>query len=149
MIGVDAWANTAMIFNSEACTVPCKTAKRTTNRYLQVINSLLIFDAMQTYVVIVAGGAGKRMGSVLPKQFLLLKNKPVLYYTIDAFLKKALPDCKVIVVLPEEHLELGKEIIDGFFDEQRIQLTVGGEHVSHSVLNGIEADRRRVDHFCA
>lgn len=92
---------------------------------------------MQTYVVIVAGGAGKRMGSVLPKQFLLLKNKPVLYYTIDAFLK-ALPDCKVIVVLPEEHLELGKEIIDGFFDAQRIQLTVGGETRFHSVQNGLK-----------
>ena len=92
---------------------------------------------MQTYVVIVAGGAGKRMGSVLPKQFLLLKNKPVLYYTINAFLK-ALPECKVIVVLPEEHLELGKEIVDGFFDAQRIQLTVGGETRFHSVQNGLK-----------
>ena len=92
---------------------------------------------MQTYVVIVAGGSGKRMGSVLPKQFLLLKNKPVLYYTINAFLT-ALPQSKVIVVLPEEHLELGKEIIDGFFDEERIQLTVGGETRFHSVQNGLK-----------
>lgn len=92
---------------------------------------------MQTYVVIVAGGSGKRMGSVLPKQFLLLKNKPVLYYTINAFLT-ALPDSKVIVVLSEEHLELGKEIIDGFFDEERIQLTVGGETRFHSVQNGLK-----------
>ncbi len=92
---------------------------------------------MQTYVVIVAGGAGKRMGSLLPKQFLLLKNKPVLYYTIGVFLK-ALPLCKVIVVLPEENLELGKEIIDGFFDAQRIQLTVGGETRFHSVQNGLK-----------
>jgi 2-C-methyl-D-erythritol 4-phosphate cytidylyltransferase len=92
---------------------------------------------MQTYVVIVAGGSGKRMGTVLPKQFLLLKNKPVLYYTIDTFLK-ALPDCKVIIVLPEEHLELGKEIVDGFFDAQRIQLTAGGETRFHSVQNGLK-----------
>ena len=55
---------------------------------------------MKTYAVIVAGGAGKRMGSALPKQFLLLKNKPVLYYTIDAFLK-AVPGIHVIIVLPE------------------------------------------------
>ena len=92
---------------------------------------------MQTYVVIVAGGAGKRMGSVLPKQFLLLKNKPVLYYTIHAFLN-ALPECKVIIVLPQDHLELGKEIVDGFFDAQRIQLTVGGETRFHSVQNGLK-----------
>lgn len=92
---------------------------------------------MKTYAVIVAGGAGKRMGSALPKQFLLLKNKPVLYYTIDAFLK-AVPAIHVIIVLPEEHLELGKEIVDGFFDEQQIQLTVGGETRFHSVQNGLK-----------
>ena len=92
---------------------------------------------MNTYAVIVAGGAGKRMGSALPKQFLLLKNKPVLYYTIDAFLK-AVPGIHVIIVLPEEHLELGKEIVDGFFDEQQIQLTVGGETRFHSVQNGLK-----------
>lgn len=92
---------------------------------------------MNTYAVIVAGGAGKRMGSALPKQFLLLKNKPVLYYTIDAFLK-AVPDIHVIIVLPEEHLELGKEIVDGFFDEQQIRLTVGGETRFHSVQNGLK-----------
>lgn len=92
---------------------------------------------MKTYAVIVAGGTGKRMGSTLPKQFLLLKNKPVLYYTIDAFLK-AIPGIYVIVVLPEEHLELGKEIVDGFFDEQQIQLTVGGETRFHSVQNGLK-----------
>lgn len=92
---------------------------------------------MQTYAVIVAGGSGKRMGSVLPKQFLLLKNKPVLYYTIESFLK-AIPGIKIIVVLPEEHLELGKEIIDGYFDEQQIQLTVGGETRFHSVQNGLK-----------
>ncbi len=92
---------------------------------------------MQTYAVIVAGGAGKRMGSVLPKQFLLLKNKPVLYYTINAFLQ-AVPGIHVIIVLPEDHLELGKEIVDGFFDEQQIQLTVGGETRFHSVQNGLK-----------
>jgi 2-C-methyl-D-erythritol 4-phosphate cytidylyltransferase len=92
---------------------------------------------MKTYAVIVAGGAGMRMGSALPKQFLLLKNKPVLYYTINAFLK-AVPGIYVIVVLPEDHLELGKEIVDGFFDQQQIQLAVGGETRFHSVQNGLK-----------
>jgi len=78
-----------------------------------------------------------RMGSALPKQFLLLKNKPVLYYTINAFLK-AVPGIYVIVVLPEDHLELGKEIVDGFFDQQQIQLAVGGETRFHSVQNGLK-----------
>ncbi|MEO7047200.1 MAG: 2-C-methyl-D-erythritol 4-phosphate cytidylyltransferase, partial [Ferruginibacter sp.] len=37
---------------------------------------------MKKFVVIVAGGSGTRMGSSVPKQFLLLKGKPVLYYSI-------------------------------------------------------------------
>jgi 2-C-methyl-D-erythritol 4-phosphate cytidylyltransferase len=91
---------------------------------------------MQKYAVIVAGGSGKRMGTVLPKQFLLLKGKPVLYYTIRAFLD-SFPDIHIILVLPQEHLELGKEIIDGFFDAQHIQLTQGGETRFHSVAKGL------------
>ena len=45
---------------------------------------------MKKYAVIVAGGSGSRMNSNLPKQFLLLNGKPVLYYTIDTFLKEHL-----------------------------------------------------------
>lgn len=92
---------------------------------------------MQTYAVIVAGGSGKRMGTEIPKQFLLLKGKPVLYYTIDAFLK-AVAGIKIILVLPEEHVELGKEIVDGYFDAQQIQIAKGGETRFHSVSNGLK-----------
>ena len=42
---------------------------------------------MKKYAVIVAGGSGLRMGTTLPKQFLLIHNKPVLWYTIHTFLK--------------------------------------------------------------
>ena len=62
---------------------------------------------MKKFVVIVAGGSGTRMDSTVPKQFLLLKGKPVLYYTIDAFLK-AYHDIQVIVVLPEVHFSTGR-----------------------------------------
>ena len=33
------------------------------------------------YIVIVAGGKGQRMGSELPKQFLLIGGKPILMHT--------------------------------------------------------------------
>jgi len=42
---------------------------------------------MKKYAIIVAGGSGTRMGSATPKQFLLLGDKPVLYYTIKTFLE--------------------------------------------------------------
>ena len=40
---------------------------------------------MERSAIIVAGGLGKRMGASIPKQFLLLKGKPLLCYSIDAF----------------------------------------------------------------
>ncbi len=91
---------------------------------------------MNKYAVIVAGGIGKRMNSDLPKQFMLLLGKPVLYYTLRAFLE-AFPDLIVILVLPEEHIEKGKEIVDAYFDASRVQFTVGGETRFHSVRNGV------------
>lgn len=89
-----------------------------------------------TYAIIVAGGAGLRMGAATPKQFLMLDGKPLLYHTIQAFFN-AIPNIEVILVLPEAFLELGKEIIDGFFPQHNIQLTVGGETRFHSVQNGL------------
>ena len=92
---------------------------------------------MKKFVVIVAGGSGTRMDSTVPKQFLLLKGKPVLYYTIDAFLK-AYHDIQVIVVLPEVHFSTGRKIIETFFDHSNIRLATGGQTRFHSVLNGLK-----------
>ncbi len=91
---------------------------------------------MNKYAVIVAGGSGTRMNSALPKQFLLLKGRPVLYYTLDSFLR-AYPDLQIILVLPEEHIAAGKEIIDAWFDASRIRITAGGRTRFHSVQNGL------------
>lgn len=91
---------------------------------------------MNKYAVIVAGGIGKRMNSDLPKQFMLLLGKPVLYYTLRSFLE-AFTDLKIILVLPEEHIEKGREIVDAYFDPSRVIFTVGGETRFHSVRNGV------------
>src|SRR6478672_8150519 len=92
---------------------------------------------MCKYAVIVAGGFGRRMGNNTPKQFLLLQDKPVLYYTLKTFLE-AYDDLQVILVLPEEYTEMGREIIDAYFDYRRIQITAGGETRFHSVQNGLQ-----------
>ena len=92
---------------------------------------------MKKYAVIVAGGSGSRMNSNIPKQFLLIKNKPLLFYTIDVFLK-TYDDLQVILVLPEEHLSKGQEIVDAFFDTSRISICPGGRTRFHSVKNGLQ-----------
>ncbi len=92
---------------------------------------------MDKFAVIVAGGLGIRMGDIVPKQFKLLNGKPVLFYTINSFLK-SFDDLRIILVLPEEYVSAGQEIIDAFFDYSRISITTGGRTRFHSVQNGLQ-----------
>jgi 2-C-methyl-D-erythritol 4-phosphate cytidylyltransferase len=91
---------------------------------------------MNKYAVIVAGGTGTRMGGDIPKQFMLLKEKPVLYYTIKTFLD-AYDSLRVILVLPADHVDTGKKIVKTYFDKKDIRITAGGETRFLSVKNGL------------
>jgi 2-C-methyl-D-erythritol 4-phosphate cytidylyltransferase len=91
---------------------------------------------MKKYAIIVAGGSGNRMGGAIPKQFILLKDKPVLYYTLKTFLD-SYADLQIILVLPVAYTDMGQEIIDAFFDKERVRITAGGDTRFQSVKNGL------------
>ncbi|MFN5936533.1 MAG: 2-C-methyl-D-erythritol 4-phosphate cytidylyltransferase [Sphingobacteriales bacterium] len=92
---------------------------------------------MDKFAVIVAGGTGSRMGNSVPKQFIEVGGKPLLLYTIDAFLK-AFVDIQLMVVLPEIHLETGKAFIEkAYANSSSIRVTTGGVTRFESVRNGI------------
>ncbi len=91
---------------------------------------------MNKYAIIVAGGTGTRMGTALPKQFLLLKEKPVLYYTLKTFLA-SFDDLQIILVLPVKYIPMGQGIIDTYFDKTRIRIVAGGDTRFQSVKNGL------------
>lgn len=93
---------------------------------------------MNKYAIILAAGSGLRMNNPLPKQFHLIDGKPVLYYSINAFIQAFGDDVNLILVLPEEYLGTGQEIIDAYFDYKRVRLTVGGRTRFHSVQNGLK-----------
>ncbi|HEY8398045.1 MAG TPA: 2-C-methyl-D-erythritol 4-phosphate cytidylyltransferase, partial [Flavihumibacter sp.] len=96
---------------------------------------------MEKYAVVVAGGTGLRMGTKVPKQFLLLRDKPVLWYTLNTFLD-AYSDLQIILVLNEHHLDKGQAILRSTYDPDRIWMTTGGETRFHSVRNGLQHIRR-------
>jgi len=91
---------------------------------------------LKRYVIIVAGGHGLRMGTSVPKQFLLLNNKTVLEQTIDAFLK-AYSDIKIIIVLPENHIETWLQIYNDKNLSFKQIIVKGGITRYHSVKNGL------------
>jgi len=92
---------------------------------------------MFKYAIIVAGGTGSRMGASLPKQFMLLRDKPVLYYSIKTFLD-AYDDLEIILVLPAAFTDIGEEIIDAYFDKEKIKIAIGGDTRFQSVKNGLK-----------
>ena len=68
---------------------------------------------MKHVAIILAGGSGTRMGGAMPKQFLSLKDKPVIVHTLEKFQQNENIDAILIVCIKDwiEHL---KEILDEF-----------------------------------
>jgi len=99
----------------------------------------------KNFVVIVAGGQGTRMGTAIPKQFLELCGKPILYHTVNAF-HSALPEATLILVLPEQQLSYAQMVLQSFPERIDIQLVAGGETRFHSVQNGLNCiDKKDVN----
>jgi 2-C-methyl-D-erythritol 4-phosphate cytidylyltransferase len=92
---------------------------------------------MELYVVIVAGGTGKRMGAETPKQFLELSGRPVLMHTIERF-KSFNEAIEIITVLPENQIRHWIELqkMHSFTVPQT--LVKGGSHRFYSVRNGLK-----------
>lgn len=52
-----------------------------------------------TVAVVIAGGIGSRMGADVPKQFVRVSGKPVLFYTLEAFEQHPLVDAIELVCI--------------------------------------------------
>ena len=92
---------------------------------------------MELYVVIVAGGSGKRMGAEIPKQFLELAGRPVLMHTIERF-KSFNKAIEIITVLPENQLRHWIELQKKYYFTVPHTLVKGGAHRFFSVRNGLK-----------
>lgn len=91
---------------------------------------------MRKGVIIVAGGKGERMGANLPKQFLLLKEKPILMHTIERFFSFD-ESMEIVIVLPESMQDYWKEICEKYNFTISHKVTNGGKTRFHSVKNGL------------
>ena len=92
-----------------------------------------------------AGGSGSRMQSALPKQFLMLGGVPVVARTINTC-SEALPGAEIVVVLPEEHIALWRNL-SARFDVAPHTIVAGGKERFYSVLNGIKALSEEVEYI--
>jgi len=88
------------------------------------------------YAVIVGGGSGTRMGSDMPKQFLLLNGLPVLMHTLKAFAKSAAKPELVLVLNPSLITHWNNLCREYAFTLPHC-IVAGGPTRFHSVLNGL------------
>jgi 2-C-methyl-D-erythritol 4-phosphate cytidylyltransferase len=104
---------------------------------------------MKTIAIITAGGQGKRIAGVhpegihpkgkLPKQFLMLKDKPILAHTVDKFERCELID-EIILVVPEGYLEYcSRAIVDQYGFKKVRKVICGGKERQDSVYLGLKA----------
>jgi 2-C-methyl-D-erythritol 4-phosphate cytidylyltransferase len=91
---------------------------------------------MKKYAVIVAGGAGTRMGGPVPKQYLPIEGVPVLMRTLTVFYKVD-NDISLILVLPESDLEYWKSLCHAHQFTIPHKLVKGGVSRFQSVRNGL------------
>ncbi|HAX93869.1 MAG TPA: 2-C-methyl-D-erythritol 4-phosphate cytidylyltransferase [Bacteroidales bacterium] len=91
---------------------------------------------MDRYALIVAGGAGKRMGSAIPKQFLELAGKPVLMRTAERFYSFD-PFIRIIIVLPRDQFAYWNELTIIHSFSLTHSLAEGGPSRFESVRNGL------------
>ena len=97
---------------------------------------------MKKFAIIVAGGAGTRMKSDVPKQFLLHDGEPIIVKTIGKFLSFD-PSITIVVVLPEKHLPHWQELKQRFPFISAVKSAIGGATRTESVLSGLNSIEER------
>lgn len=109
-------------------------------------------NSTTNFAIIVAGGSGSRMKADIPKQFLLLRGKPILQHTIEQFLTVELPALEapqsasvdsmkinIILVLPEREQAIWEQLCRQHGFHPDIQTVSGGSTRFQSVRNGLNA----------
>lgn len=91
----------------------------------------------KTYAaIILSAGRGRRMNHTIPKQYLLLKGKPIIYYSLLAFEQSMIDE--IILVTGKEDVDYcQKEIVERYGFKKVKSVISGGKERYHSVYCGL------------
>jgi len=92
-------------------------------------------SSVNYWVIVPAAGSGRRFAAPLPKQYVLLANKPVLAHTLSNLL--AVPDLSAIVLVHSPEDTAWQSISE--IQHKKICTTIGGDERVDSVRNGLLA----------
>lgn len=92
---------------------------------------------MQTTVVIVAAGMGRRMNASTTKQLIEIGGRPILWHTLKAFQEMSVIDEIVLVIKAEERAYIEEFLLKGSGFTKVSHVVNGGKERSDSVANGL------------
>lgn len=92
---------------------------------------------MKTYLLLMAGGVGSRVGADIPKQFIEVFGKPIIAYTMEIFENHPEVDGIELVCVKgfEERL---RKIAEDTGISKLIKIVEGGHDYEHSIINGVK-----------
>lgn len=94
--------------------------------------------------LIVAAGSGTRMGTDIPKQFLLVNDKPLLIYTIEAFNQNE--DIDAIYIITSEDYILKVQAWCVAYKLNKVKdIVMGGNSRQESVYRGLKSIKANKD----
>lgn len=90
------------------------------------------------YAVIAAGGIGSRMGNLeKPKQYLTLRNKPIIVHTVEKFYVNSAFK-KIIILCPDQWVSYTKNILAKHLPEnERVTVLKGGSTRNETIMNAV------------
>jgi len=91
---------------------------------------------MQVSAIIVASGMGTRLGGDIPKQFQLLRGKPILVHTLEAFARADVVR-HIIVAVPEGYVQHTRELIANFVHSNETAARIGYSKIREIVSGGL------------
>ena len=89
-------------------------------------------------VVVLAGGQGRRMQSHIQKQYMMLRDKPLIVYALEAF-EKSPVDRIVLVTAAGEEEFARRDIVEAYGLSKVAAVVAGGKERYHSVYEGLKA----------
>ena len=91
---------------------------------------------MRNYVILLAGGVGKRMESEIPKQFIKVKDKPIIVYSIENFQRNEQID-GIVVVCVKDWIAYTRELVESY-NLSKVKWIIEGGNTGHdSIRNGV------------
>jgi 2-C-methyl-D-erythritol 4-phosphate cytidylyltransferase len=93
---------------------------------------------LKTFVIIPAGGKGKRGGTETPKQYLRIHDKELIAYTLEVFQKNSLVD-EIIIAAEPSYFSLLEEIKKKYNLTKVSKIVEGGEERQDSVYNALKS----------